>query len=537
MSWNSSNIVIIGGGSAGWMTASTLVRFFPNKNITLVESPNIATVGVGESTLGSIRGWTAALGIDEKDFMKHTDASYKLSIKFTDFYKKGAGGYHYPFGIPEISPNSLASLGDWDLKKYFYPDTDNNDYCRTFYPAMPLIENNKISINEDGEFGDWRFDNDVAYHFDATKFAIWLRDHYAVPRGVKHIKALVENITTNDDGVEKIYLDNGQTIEADLFVDCTGWKSLLLGEALEVPFISYNDMLPNNRAWATKVPYVDKEKELEPFTNSTALENGWVWNIPSWERIGTGYVYSDKYITKEDALEEFKNHLKKNMTISCEERINDDLEFKDIKMRVGIHEKPWHKNVVAIGLSCGFIEPLESNGLLTVHQFLMKLVKFLNRECITQYDHDTYNLGVRKYFDTFAEFVALHYALSVRSDSKYWKDNSRKSWSSIVERCLEKKEIPVQEDRGFAELMHKKFNAVGFGLFGGIHCIAHGMNYDLMDEAELTQMMHFHREYNYKEIIDNIDMEWEDIKMRRYEIAMQCPSLYEYLKTNIHTDK
>lgn len=528
MAWKSDKIVIVGGGSAGWMSAATLIRFFPNKDITVIESPDIPSVGVGESTLGFIRSWTSSLGIDEKDFMKHTDASYKLSIKFTDFYKKNSGGFHYPFGLPHFTDTAFLGLRDWDLKKHFYPDTSVQDYCRTFFPAMALIENNKISKNEGGEFGAFRFDNDVAYHFDATKFALWLRDRYSMPRGVKHIKAIVKNVTTDDNGVKEVILDNGDVITADLFVDCTGWKSMLLGEALKVPFTSYNNIIPNNRAWATQVPYINPEEEVEPYTNCTAINNGWVWNIPLYTRIGTGYVYSDKYISKEDALEEFKNHLKTKMTIPDADRITDDLKFKDIEMRIGIHDRPWEKNVVAIGLACGFIEPLESNGLLTVHEFLLKLVKYLGRDIVSQWDHDSYNMGIKKYYNNFVEFVGLHYALSSRTDTEYWRDISRRSFSSSMVN-LEPTMI-----EGFADMSLRKFDQTDFNNVAGIHCIAHGLRYDTIDESTIAQWSHYNKHIDYKKKVDELIPIWNKEQRQWKREADDCPNLYQYLKDNIH---
>jgi tryptophan halogenase len=528
MSYKTDKIVIVGGGSAGWMSAATLIRFFPNKDITLIESPDIPIVGVGESTLGFIRAWTASLGIDEKDFMKHTDASYKLSIKFTDFYKKNSGGFHYPFGIPHFNPNNKLGLNDWGLKKTFYPDTPVQDYCRTYFPAMALIENNKISRNEGGEFAAFRFDNDVAYHFDATKFGLWLRDRYAIPRGVKHIQGTVKTVSVDEDGITGITLDNGDVITADLYVDCTGWKSMLLGDALKEPFIPYNHILPNNRAWATQVPYIDKNEEIEGYTNCTAIENGWVWNIPLWSRIGTGYVYSDKFISKEDALEQFKQHLRTKMTIPNAERITDDLKFKDIEMRIGIHERPWTKNVVAIGLSCGFIEPLESNGLLTVHEFLLKLVKFLGRDIVSRWDQDTYNSGIRRYFHNFAEFVGLHYALSVRTDTEYWREISKRSF------CPEMVDQIPTLSVGFADFAYRKVQLQEFDNTGGIHCIATGMRYPLVDESVVSQWQHYNPNTDYKKYIDEMIPIWNKEQRQYKREADDCPTIYEYLKNNIH---
>ena len=190
-----------------------------------------------------------------------------------------------------------------------HPDTPVSNYADCVYPIMSLVNANRIDL--EAKIPGFLFSRDVAYHFDAVKFAIWLRDYYAVPRGVKHIRALVKDIPTNEDGIEKLVLDNGEEITADLFIDCTGFRSILLGGALEEPFKDYSDILPNNSAWAAQIPYDNKREEIVPYTDCWALENGWVWNTPLWSRIGTGYVFSDRYVSDEQALEEFKAHLKR----------------------------------------------------------------------------------------------------------------------------------------------------------------------------------------------------------------------------------
>jgi hypothetical protein len=349
-------IIILGGGSSGWMTAATLINQFPEKEITLIESPNSPILGVGESTLGTIKNWTELLQLDEKKFMKETDAIYKLSIKFTDFYKKGES-FHYPFGRPHVEGNR-ASLNDWWFKKFFKPDTPYSDYANCLFPNMALVNQNKFSDKAIPEI-NFNPKTDSAYHFDAVKFGMWLKNSYCIPKGVKHIEEEINNIKQNEHGIESI-----NNHKADLFIDCTGFKSLLLGETLKEPFESYSDLLINDSAWATRIPYKDKDTEMVPYTNCTAIENGWVWNIPLWSRIGTGYVYSSKFVDDDTALKQLKNHIKV-----------EDAEFKKIKMRVGIHKRLWVKNVVAIGLSAGFIEPLESNGLFSVHEFLIKLIR------------------------------------------------------------------------------------------------------------------------------------------------------------------
>ena len=488
-------IIIVGGGSAGWMTAATLIKSYPQKDITVIESPNTPIVGVGESTIFHIKNFIDYLEIDEKDFLAKTDGSYKLSIKFTDFYKKGEA-FHYPFGEPNTN-DTLNNLNDWWYKKFLKPETPHTDYVDSYYEAMQLVNHNKF---EEG--------TPYAYHFDATKFGAYLRDHYCKPKGVNHIQEDVIKIPTDENGIKYIVTEK-YSYYADLFIDCTGFKSLLLDKTLNEPFDSYEDLLPNNSAWATRIPYKDKEEQLEPFTNCTALGNGWVWNIPLWSRIGTGYVYSDNYISDEDALKEFKEHLGR-----------DDLEFKNIKMRVGIHKRLFVKNVVAIGLSAGFIEPLESNGLFSVHEFLKELIRNLNRDIVTQWDKDNFTFSCKTMFRNFAEFVALHYALSNRNETKYWQDINNKDWLKYgFKQAINR--------RNFDFSLYDNFN-------GGLHAIATGMHWS---PTELNNVLWVNEGFTkkdyekiwspYIEKLDNRKKQWSE----KYK---NSKTLYRYLKEEIY---
>jgi len=529
------NIVVVGGGSAGWMTASTLVKAFPDKHISVIEPKNIPTVGVGESTIGGIRNWTRFIGLDEKSFFSFTDASYKLSIKFTDFYEKDSGGFQYPFGMPLITDETRNPFTDWHLKKYYYPETPVQDFTRCLFASSALYENNKFTDNKNKAFHNFDVGNDAAYHFDATKFGAWLKEMVCIPSGVKHIVGEVVDIKTNKDGIECLILDNNEVVSADLFVDCTGWRSLLLGSALEEPFDSYSEMLPNNSAWATRVEYKDRSKELEGYTNCTAIENGWCWNIPLWSRLGCGYVFSDKFVTDEQALEEFKQYLMSNkMTIPRTEEDIQKLEFKKIKMRVGIHKRTFVKNVVAIGLSAGFIEPLESNGLFSVHEFLFKLIDILQRGKISQFDRDMYNVSVKDLFDNFAKFVALHYALSHRSDTEYWRNIQNKKFTDSTGDPY----VPYKSRtdsfyniiwRYMEEWGHPYGNA-------GIPYIATGMNLNMMNSARVDNMTYRHK-IDLKTDIEPTIQQWEDLKSYWNSVAETLPTLEEYLDKTFYHEK
>jgi tryptophan halogenase len=524
-----NKIVIVGGGSAGWMTAATLKHHLPDKEVYVIESPNISTVGVGESTIGQINTWLNDLDIKDEDWMPHCDASYKLSIKFTDFYKEDSGGFHYPFGLPAIE-GTVFGINDWFFKKIKFPETPNSDYAYTYYPATMLSEANKIITNENNEIPSWRFDNDTAYHFDAAKFGIWLRDFYCKPRGVIHIPMEVTSVQTSDIGVETLTLTDGSTVTADLFIDCTGFKAMLIDKALQVPFIPFDHMLPNNSAWATRVPYQDKPLELEPYTNCTAIENGWVWNIPLWSRIGTGYVYSDKFVSDSDALEEFKQYLRRRKPVAIPEEIIDTLEFRNIKMRIGIHKEIYVKNVCAIGLSAGFIEPLESNGLYTVHEFVTKLAKTLRRESISQWDKDCFNTVCRRDFKIFSQFVSLHYALSQRDKTAYWQAISNKQFNlDMVNDNITRS--------GYEDLMYGRMNSNTYNLdLGGIPPIAAGMGFFPLDESSVKRSMFTNNHTMLLDVVSKTLEKWEQQQARWKEIVDRAPTLFEFLRANYYND-
>ena len=530
-----NKIVVVGGGSSGWMTAATLVKEFPTKDITVIESKDVPIIGVGESTLGGIRNWTSFIGLDEHSFFKHTDASYKLSIKFTDFYKKDFGSFHYPFGKAHKVAENRNPMEDWHMKKYFYPETDSDDFTDCLFPASSLFKNNKYSSNEFQDFGDFNPNTDVAYHFDAIKFGIWLRDQYCIPAGVKHVQATVTGANVSEEGIEYLILDNNEHVLGDLYIDCTGFSSLLLGQYLKEPFDSFSDILPNNRAWATQIKYKDKTKELEGYTNCTAIENGWCWNIPLWSRLGTGYVYSDKFVTPEEAKQQFKNYLMSNkMVVPRTQEEVDSLEFKNISMRVGIHKKTFVKNVVAIGLSAGFIEPLESNGLFTVHEFLFSLLDVLQREDISQFDRDMYNIDVKNTFTNFASFVALHYALSHRDDTEYWRDIKNRTVFNLrnFDPATVKERSKVD---GFYDVVYRYMDQWAYANDNnGIQYIATGLQLYMLNNQRALRIQKHSGKNLIGEINNVIDI-W-DVKKKRWQLAAKnSPTLEEYLFKNFYS--
>ena len=484
-------ICIVGGGSAGWMSATTFVRCL-DAEVTLIESSNIDVSGVGESTLGKIQTWIDLVGIreDEIDFIRETGATLKHSIKFTDFLEKGSGSFHYPFGDePLIHPQNW-----WDFKCNSPKDFLDRSYGEEVNPLGLLAERGKFDMN-----------SEYAYHFDAIKFGQFLRKKYCTE--VNHILGEVIDCELGESGIKslKVGSDKGfksYDIEADLFIDCTGFKSLLLGQFLQEPYISYESLLPNDSAWATHISYVDKEK-MCPYTECTAINNGWVWKIPLWDSIGTGYVNSSKHISHEDAKQEFIDHLG-----------TSDCEFIHIPMKIGRYKRTWVKNVVAIGLSGGFIEPLESNGLFTVHQNLLALYKTLRRGKVSQLLKDFYNKGMNVNFDTFADFVAVHYAFTKRTDTSYWKDIFNKEYDNMG--------LETFERYGFILYAYELYRDNKYQhLSSGFHYIAASMGLipfveENNDSSEVEKMIDIYDQWNQR--------------------CESKPTMYEFLKENVYNN-
>ena len=476
-------ICIVGGGSSGWMTATTICQLLDFDNLTLIESPDSPISGVGESTIRQIREWMDLIGIDEEEMIRNTDGSLKHSIKFTNFFQKNSGSFHYPFGDVKFDPKTW-----WSNRGEYEP----NEYAQYLNPLTLVAEEGKFDAT-----------SPFSFHFDAVKFGYFLKENYC--EQVNHITANVIGCDKDSSGIKSLHLDDKNKIEADLFIDCTGFRSLLLGEYLEEPFIPFNHLIPNDSAWATQVPYSDKEKQLVAYTECTAINNGWVWNIPLWKRIGTGYVYSSKHVSDEDAKKEFIEHLKSKGYDT------KDCKFKKISMRVGRHQRTFVKNVVAIGLSAGFIEPLESNGLFTVHENLIDLWKTLRRGKPSQFMKDLYNTSTANSFDEFAEFVGIHYAFTQRDDTDYWRDIFNRPYELITNHSID-----IYGLRAFLLELYKKSSYDK--THAGFHYIASGMDVCAYTNPDASQE-------------DIQKMETENIKWK--EIVENLPTVFEVIK-NIH---
>ena len=532
MSKRIKSITIVGGGSAGWMTAAAICKQLPFIDVTLVESPDISTIGVGESTIGHINEFFRMLDLKDEDWMPHCNATYKTSIKFIDFRENPTEvpvKFHYPFGRFDLS-DKPRGLMEWFINKAHNPNIETNNFAEFFHDSILMTDQNKLTKNADGKIRGFNFDADTAYHLDATLLGFYLRDNICIPAGLTHVLEEVQEIKKNDKGeICNIITNKGTELISDLYIDCTGFKSLLLEQTMNVPFKSFHDTLLNDRAIATVLPYIDINAEMENYTSCTAIEAGWVWNIPLWNRIGTGYVYSSKFASQEQALEDFKKHLISNRMICPNDKRLENLEFRFINIKHGVHERAWEKNVVGIGLANGFIEPLESTGLMLSHEAIIKMVKTLSMRngIVTKYDTDMFNFALAQQVTGFKDFISQHYALTYRDDTPYWKAVTETTYSVSMNNL---ESTLFDSGHKMSDALHK--NSVFHEHMSGIIYIAAGMGYN---PVNLPKIKHLNIMYNEADDLhEETYNEWLEHKNSTMTYINSLQTHYEYLKENIH---
>lgn len=399
-----SKLLILGGGSAGWMTAAMLAKQLGNScQITLVESEEIGTIGVGEATIPPIQNFNRLLGIDEQDFMSKCNGSIKLAIEFENWTRQGHK-YMHPFGTFGIDFDYMSFPYYWLKAKAEGYDKD----LQEFSYAWHLASRNKFQKpGADPQRLDAQFD--YAFHFDASAYAKFLRS-FAEDLGVVRIEGKVERVNQepSSGNIAEVVLENGETVAADFFIDCTGQRALLLGDTLGVEFESWHEHLLNDRAVAIQTAHMGT---VAPYTRSIAHHAGWQWRIPLQTRMGNGNVYSSQHMSEDEAL--------KLLLDTVEGPTLTEPNF--IKFRTGRRRQFWHKNCVAIGLSAGFLEPLESTSLHLIQSGIMRLVRLFPDNNMSQHLQDEYNRSTAKEYEAIRDFIIMHYKCTERDDSEYWR--------------------------------------------------------------------------------------------------------------------
>lgn len=397
-------IVIVGGGSAGWMTAAALSSMLSADavSITLVESEQIGTVGVGEATIPDVINFNAMLGIPEQDFLKATNGTFKLGIEFKNWGQIG-DSYFHPFGVHGVDMNGV------DFHQYWlrYREANAGSAIEDFSLCSVSAKSNKFVLpNNDPRsvLSQMRY----AYHFDATAYARFLRQ-YAEKRGVRRVEGKVSDVTQNANSgfIESVSLESGELISGDMFFDCTGFRALLMRNTLGVVFEDWAHWLPCDTAQTVAC---ERTGALLPYTISTAKSAGWQWRIPTQHRTGNGHIYSSDHLSDDEAIESLLGDLDRKPLA----------DPRKIKFKTGHISKFWEKNCVAIGLSGGFLEPLESTSLFLIQEGISKFISLFPTADMPQTVSREYNRQLTKKFAQVRDFIILHYKATQRTDSEFW---------------------------------------------------------------------------------------------------------------------
>jgi tryptophan 7-halogenase len=398
-------VVIVGGGTAGWMTAAAMAKVLKKNNfcdIRLVESEEIGTVGVGEATIPQIQLYNKFLDLDEDEFMRKTQGTFKLGIQFVNWHTIGEKYIHafgdvgkdiesiqfYHYWLKMAQKGKASELGDYTISGVA---SDHGKFMRPIDAGNSPLSN--IAY---------------AFHFDAGLYARFLRD-YAEKRGVVRTEAKVVATQVNPDTgfIEAIVLDSGERVEGDLFIDCSGFRGILIEQALHAGYEDWSHWLPCDRAWA--VP-CESAGRLTPYTRSTAHAAGWQWRIPLQHRTGNGHVFSSKFMSEDEACSILMNNLDGKPLA----------EPKLLRFVTGKRKKSWYKNCVAIGLSSGFMEPLESTSIHLIQSSIARLLTFFPNKHFDEEDIDEFNRQAHFEVDRIRDFLILHYNATSRTDSDFW---------------------------------------------------------------------------------------------------------------------
>lgn len=397
-------VVVVGGGTAGWMTAAALARLLPNHcDVTLVESEAIGIVGVGEATLPHIKAFNDRLGIEEAEFMAATRATFKLGIEFRDWGRVG-DRYLHPFArfgrdVADVGFHHFwvrathEGLSDGDFQDYSLPVA----MSRHNRFAHPASDTSRI----DAGFG-------YAYQFDANLYAPYLR-RLAERAGALRIEGRIIGVerAAESGSIEAVRLDDDRRVAGDLFIDCSGFRALLLGEALGEPFNDWSHWLPCDRALA--VPSTT-EGGITPFTSAIAMPAGWRWRIPLQHRTGNGYVHASAFVEEQSAMDALLGAI--DGTPLAEPRL--------LRFQAGRRSRSWVGNCLAIGLASGFLEPLESTSIYLIQVAITALVELFPEQRIADVDRDAFNRTLGLEYDRVRDFLILHYHATERSDSPFW---------------------------------------------------------------------------------------------------------------------
>jgi tryptophan halogenase len=414
---NLNHVVVVGGGTAGWLSAGILAAKCVKEQgreltITLVESPTIGNIGVGEGTWPSLRTTLQTLGVSETEFVRQCDATFKQGARFNRWINNSETDFYYH---PLMLPSNLAPLHSLT---HWLNRADNNpaySYSNVLCSQEAICERGLSPKNITTP--EYQGILNYAYHLDTNKFSRFIREHCINHLHIKHrLGDIVSTTMDSAGGIKALQLADGSELQADFYIDCSGFSGLLIDKHFNVPFLDKSPILFCDRALAVQCPYDKPDAAIASHTISTATASGWIWDIGLQSRRGIGHVYSSRYMSDDEAGQELRRYVGKQM---------DSLSVRQIKYQTGHREKFWVKNCVAVGLSAGFVEPLEASSILLVEISAFWIAEKLPYKksgfssCEKQFN-DTF----RYRWDSIIEFLKLHYCISKRADTAFWRDNT-----------------------------------------------------------------------------------------------------------------
>ncbi|MEP7013024.1 MAG: tryptophan halogenase family protein [Acidobacteriota bacterium] len=510
------SVLIVGGGTSGWMTASYLAKALKGTaSITLIESDRIHKIGVGEATVPNLqRVFFDYLDIPEEEWMPFVNGSFKLGIKYIDWADNPVPGapehfYHFFGGIPTCEGIPLQQYWLRKVKAGF--DVPLHYAC---YADGWLADAKKSPRSFDGSREMY-----YAWHFDAHLVAEFLKK-WAIARQVRHVVGDVVDVNLDPETgfIRSVKMASGAVLGADLFIDCSGFRSVLMNQALKEPFLDSSPQLLCDRAVASAIPHDDDALGVEPFTSSIAMKHGWTWKIPLRGRFGSGYVYSSRFATEDQATEEFRALW----------GLPETHPLNQIKFRSGRNQRSWVKNCVGIGLSSCFLEPLESSGIYFIYAAIYQLVKHFPDRSFDPRLANHFNEAIAQMFDNSRDFVQCHYFLSRRDDTAFWRANQndlQKSDSILETIETYKAGLPVGTVLAGAGIDHYyndfDYEFRNFWPNSSYYCILTGMG--ILPERVLPLVEHNSR------AIENAEKMFGDIKRRADRLMVTLPSTVDYL--------